>query len=110
MQTIIKDWYIIKILEPKTEAFFGQILWGTVVNDETNRFAMGGYVCSSLIKCIDLDLQLVITNSNSEYRLDGVGNDFSVYFSEVKLLDRGFSPEQIMKIRLAGTCDSNFKH
>lgn len=110
MQTIIKDWYIIKILEPKTEVFLGQILWGTIVNDETNRFMAGDYMSSSLIKSIDLDFQLVITNSNSEYRLEGEGNDCSVYFSEVKLLDRGFSPEQIMKLRLAGTCNRNFNH
>jgi hypothetical protein len=99
MQTIIKHWYIIKVLEPKNEKLLGQILWGIVVSDETNRFATGDYMCSSLIKNISLDLQLVITNSHREYRLQGEGNDFSVYFSEVKLLDRGFSPEQVIKIR-----------
>jgi len=110
MQTIIKHWYIIKVLEPKTEALLGQILWGIIVYDQTNRFAEGSYVSSSLIKDINLELKLVVTNSNSEYLLEGEGNDFSVYFSEVKLLDRGFSPEQIMKMRLSGACDSHFKH
>jgi len=110
MQTIIKNWYIIKVLEPNTEALIGQILWGTVVNDETNRFTDGDYMSSSLIKDINLDFRLVVTQSNSQYKLEGNGNEFSVYFSEVKLLDRGFSPEQIMKMRLSGACDSNFKH
>ena len=99
MQTIIKDWYIIKILEPKTEALLGQILWGTVVIDETNRFNSGDYISSSLIKDINLEAKLVVTQSNSEYKLEGNWNEFSVYYSEVKLLDRGFSPDQIIQIR-----------
>jgi len=110
MHTIIKDWYIIKILEPKTEAFLGQILWGTVVNDETNRFTAGDYMSSSLIKDINLDLQLVVTQSNSQYKLEGNGEEFLAYVSEVKLLDKGFSPEQIMKMRLSRVCDSDLKH
>lgn len=85
MQTIIKHWYIIKVLAPKTEEFLGKILWGTVVSDETSRFTVGGYMSSSVITDINLDLQLVVTQSNSEYLLEG--NDFSVYFPEVKLLD-----------------------
>jgi len=108
MQTIIKNWYIIKVLEPKTEAFFGQILWGTVVNDETNRFTAGDYMSSSLIRDINLDLQLVVTQSNSQYKLEGKGNEFSVYYFEVKLLDKGFSPDQIIQIRRSET--SSKKH
>jgi len=99
MQTIIKNWYIIKVLEPNTEALIGQILCGTVVNDETNRFTTGDYMSSSLIKDINLDLRLVVTQSNSQYKLEGNGNEFSVYYSEVKLLDRGVSPEKIIQIR-----------
>jgi len=110
MQTIIKNWYIIKVLEPKNESLLGQILWGTVVNDETNRFTAGDYMSSSLIKDINLDLQLVVTQSNNQYKLEGNGEEFLAYVSEVKLLDKGLSPEQIMKLRLAGTCDSNFNH
>jgi len=99
MQTIIKNWFIIKVLEPETEALLGQILWGTVVNDMTNRFTAGDYMSSSLIKDINLDLRLVVTQSNSQYKLKGNGNEFSVYYSEVKLLDRGVSPEKIIQIR-----------
>jgi len=99
MQTIIKSWYIIKVLEPKTEALLGQILWGTVVNDETNRFTAGDYMSSSLIRDINLDLRLVVTQSNSHYKLEGNGNEFSVYYSEVKLLDKGFSPDKIIQMR-----------
>ncbi len=99
MKTIVKHWYIIKVLDPKDESLLGQLLWGIVVNDERNRFNYGDYVSSSVIKEINLELKLVVTNSNSEYVIQGEGNEFSVYFSEVKLLDKGFSPEQILQVR-----------
>jgi len=99
MQTIIQDWYIIKVLDPKNEELLGQLLWGIVLADDTNRFRTGCYVCSSLIKTIDLKLNLVITQSNSRYKLDGKGSEFSAYFSEVKLLDKGFDPDQIIQLR-----------
>jgi len=99
MQTIIQDWYIIKVLDPKNEELIGQLLWGIVLTDDTNRFKTGCYVCSSLIKTIDLKFNLVITQSNNRYKLDGKGREFSAYFSEVKLLDKGFDPDQIIQIR-----------
>jgi len=99
VKTIVKHWYIIKVLDPKDESLLGQLLWGIVVNDERNRFNYGDYVSSSVIKEINLELKLVVTNSNSEYVIQGEGNEFSVYFSEVKLLDKGFSPEQILQVR-----------
>jgi len=99
VKTIVKHWYIIKVLDPKDESLLGQLLWGIVVNDESNRFNYGDYVSSSVIKEINLELKLVVTNSNSEYVIQGEGNEFSVYFSEVKLLDKGFSPEQILQVR-----------
>ena len=106
METIIQDWYIIKVIEPSNEVLHGQLLWGIVVIDETNRFNPKDYVCTSLIENINFELNLVVTKSNSQYKLYGKGKEFSVCFSEIELLDRGMSPDQIIKVRRSGAINS----
>ena len=42
MNTVVKDWIIVSVLDK--EQLIGEVLYGTVIDDMTCRFASGDYV------------------------------------------------------------------
>ena len=93
-QTVLRDWCIIKVVDQNKR--IGQLLWGFVV-DATERFEAGDYVCTSSIDVINNNV--ITTSKGRQYIVEGHGNEFTAYFDEVKLLRRGYSPEQVNRLR-----------
>jgi hypothetical protein len=96
MQTSVRDWYIIKVLEDQNLRV-GQLLWGVIVDDPSGRFSPGDYVSTSAIDKISKNI--IITAKGSHYVTQGAGREFTVSLSEVELLRRGYSPTQITRLR-----------
>jgi len=97
MQTIVRDWYIIKIVDDQRLTRVGQLLWGFIVADPTGRFNPGGYVCTSNIDKIENNT--ITTAKGSNYVTEGQGQEFTAYFSEVEIFRRGYSPTQVARLR-----------
>jgi hypothetical protein len=97
MNTIITDWVIVSVIGNKKP--IGIVLYGIVIDDMSCRFLKGDYVCSSNIKDINLDTQLVKTNSGSLYQILGNGKRAEIQIEEFELLRQGFNPDQIISIR-----------
>jgi hypothetical protein len=97
MQTRVRDWYIIKILDDERQSLIGQVLWGFVLYDDTGRFSCGDYVCTSLIEAIKDNL--IITASGSQYIVEGSGKEFEADIADVHQLRRGHSPFQVSRLR-----------
>ncbi|MGE6568156.1 DUF6957 family protein [Shewanella vesiculosa] len=96
IQTILRDWYIVKILDEK-QSLIGQVLWAFVVEDNTGRFNIGDYLCTSLI--VKINNNLIITASGSEYIVEGIGKEFEADIAELEQLRRGHSPFQVSRLR-----------
>jgi hypothetical protein len=97
MNTVLKDWYIVSILENGESV--GKVLWGICVEDETFRFDVGDYVCSSkIVEIIPAD-KLVKTVKSSTYLLEGDGTPAEVNVEDFELLRQGYSPAEIHRIR-----------
>jgi hypothetical protein len=97
MNTVIADWVIVSVIDNKKQA--GVVLYGIVIDDMSCRFLKGDYVCSSNIKDINLDNQLITTESGSLYQLLGSGKRAEIQIEEFELLRQGFNPDQIISIR-----------
>ncbi|WP_218417942.1 hypothetical protein [Alteromonas lipotrueae] len=93
MNTTVKDWYIVTVMDG--EQLVGEVLHGTVADDQTFRFFEGDYVTTSRIVSMDVKAQQVITASNSYYALKGSGKRAIIDLDDFELLRHGFSPEQI---------------
>ncbi len=93
-QTVLRDWYIIKVVDQGKR--IGQLLWGYVV-DDTECFEAGDYVCTSAIDVIHNNV--ITTSKDRQYVVQGTGKEFTAHFSEVDLLRRGYSPEQVVRLR-----------
>ena len=97
MNTVLKDWHIVSILE--NGELVGKVLWGICVEDETFRFDAGDYVCSSKIVEIIPAAKLVKTIKGSAYLLEGDGTTTDVNVEDFELLRQGFSPDEIHRVR-----------
>jgi len=97
MNTIIKDWVIVSIID--NEKVIGKVLWGIVIDDMSCRFLKGDYVCSSTINDINIYNQLIKTQSGSLYQILGDGKRAEIKIEEFELLRQGFNPDQIISIR-----------
>jgi hypothetical protein len=97
MNTVICDWWIVSIID--NDITVGKILWGIVIDDMSCQFLKGDYVCSSMITDINIDSQLVKTQSGSLYQILGKGKREKIKMEEHELLLQGFNPEQIITIR-----------
>ena len=97
MNTVISDWWIVSIID--NDITVGKILWGTVIEDMSCRFLKGDYVCSTMIVVININNQLIKTQSGSLYQILGDGKRAKVKMEEYDLLLHGFNPEQIIAIR-----------
>ncbi len=97
MNTVICDWWIVSIID--NDITVGKILWGTVIEDMSCRFLKGDYVCSSMITDINIDTQLIKTQTGSLYQILGNGKRTKIKMEEHELLRQGFNPEQIISIR-----------
>tara|TARA_B110000211_G_C14075097_1_gene551676 strand:- start:1891 stop:2208 length:318 start_codon:yes stop_codon:yes gene_type:complete len=97
MNTVISDWWIVSIID--NNMLVGKILWGTVIDDMSCRFIKGDYVSSSTIIDINIDSQLIKTESGSLYQILGKGKRAKIKMEEHELLRQGFNPEQIISIR-----------
>lgn len=97
MNTVISDWWIVSIID--NDITVGKILWGTVIEDMSCRFLKGDYVCSTMIVVININNQLIKTQSGSLYQILGDGKRAKVKMEEYDLLLQGFNPEQIIAIR-----------
>lgn len=98
MNTIVTDWYIVYVMEGKNHV--GKVIWGTVVDDMTGRFATGDYLCTSQIIKVDSSNQLITTSSGSLYRVIGKSKKAIIDFNDFELLRNGFSPEMINQLNL----------
>jgi len=96
MQTIVRDWYIIKIID-SADNLVGQLLWGYIVEDPSDRFSTGDYVATSAIDKISKNT--IITAKGSHYVTEGSGQEFTALLSEVDMLRRGYSPTQVARLR-----------
>lgn len=101
MITELKEWFIVSIYENafSESQYEGSVLWGIVLNDETMRFSLGDYVCSSLIKNINQDKNQILTKTGSSYLLVDKGCEAQIYLNEFPLLRRGFNPDEIKRMR-----------
>ena len=91
MNTVVKDWIIVSVLDD--EQLIGEVLYGTVIDDMTCRFASGDYVSTSQI--MNFDSSLITTATGSLYQVLGKGRRAIVDFDDFELLRNGFSPEHI---------------
>ena len=97
MNTIIKDWVIVSIIDNKKS--IGKVLWGIVIDDMSCRFLRGDYVCSTMITNINIDSQLIKTQSGSLYQILGHGGQAKIKREEHDLLRQGFNLAQIIGLR-----------
>lgn len=97
MNTIITDWILVSVIDNKKP--IGKVLYGIVIDDMSCRFLKGDSVCSSILKDINLDNQLIKTQSGSLYQVLGRGKKAEIQIEEFELLRQGFSPDQIVAIR-----------
>jgi hypothetical protein len=97
MNTIITDWVIVSVIDNKKQT--GVVLYGIVIDDMSCRFLKGDYVCSSNIKDINHDNQLITTESGSLYQILGSDKRAEIQIEEFELLRQGFNPDQIISIR-----------
>jgi len=97
MNTVISNWWIVSIID--NDMLVGKILWGTVIDDMSCRFIKGDYVSSSTIIDINVDSQLIKTESGSLYQILGKGRRAKIRMEEHELLRQGFNPAQIIAIR-----------
>jgi hypothetical protein len=91
MNTIVKDWIIVSVLD--NEQLIGEVLYGTVIDDMTCRFATGDYVSTSQI--MNFNSSLITTATGSLYQILGKGRRAMIDFDDFELLRNGFSPEHI---------------
>lgn len=96
-QTTVRDWYIIKIFDRQTSKQVGRILWGYVLEDASDRFEPGCYVCTSAINLIQNNI--ITTAKKRHYAVEGKGKEFDAYFDEIELLRKGYSPSQVTRLR-----------
>lgn len=99
MKTLVIDWQIVSIIDE--QHCYGELLYAIVITDETLRFNVGDYVCSSKIESVDLEQLIVTTIKGSTYELQGDGKNAEIEFKYLKLLKQGFSPEVINQLNLA---------
>jgi len=99
MNTIVTDWCIVSVMEGKDR--IGEVIWGTIVDDMTCRFATGDYLCTSQIMKVNSSNQLITTSSGSLYQVIGKGKKAIIDFDDFELLRNGFSPEQIRTLNCA---------
>jgi hypothetical protein len=97
MNTIVKDWIIVSVLDD--EQLIGEVLYGTVIDDMTCRFASGDYVSTSQI--MNIDSSLITTATGSLYQVLGKGRRAIIDFDDFELLRNGFSPEHIKALNQA---------
>lgn len=90
MITTVKSWSLVTIND-EDNSF--RILWGVV--EHSNKFKRGHYVCTSRIKSIKDDL--VITKSDSVYKLLGKGDEHTTSYAGLLLLGKGISPKELCK-------------
>ncbi len=98
MNTIVTDWCIVSVMEGKDR--IGEVIWGTIVDDMTCRFATGDYLCTSPIVKVNSSNQLIMTSSGSLYQVIGTGKKAIIDFDDFELLRNGFSPEMINQLNL----------
>jgi len=99
MNTIVTDWYIVSVMEGKDQ--IGKVIWGTIVDDMTCRFANGDYLCTSAIIKVNSSNQLITTTSGNLYQVLGKGKRAIIDFNDFELLRNGFSPDMINQLNLA---------
>lgn len=99
MNTIVKDWQIVSLIEG--DDLIGRVLFAAVIEDTSCRYRKDDYVCTSKIKSISIERNLVFTHSGSVYQILGEGAKAEIDFKDFELLRNGFSPQQINKLNLA---------
>lgn len=99
MNTIVSDWCIVSVM--KGREHIGEVIWGTIVEDTTFRFATGDYLCTSTIVKVNSSNQLITTSSGSLYQVLGKGKKAIIDFDDFELLRNGFSPKMINQLNLA---------
>lgn len=100
MQTAIKNFYVIEVMEDETKRPMGTVLFGQVVADQTGKYEVGSFVCSSLITAIDPVKKIVTTESATQYLLaEDTGKKAMAYLSELPLLRNGYTPMQVKALR-----------
>ena len=90
MKTVVKDWYIVSILDEKKQ-LAAKKLWGIVVSDETHRFEPEWYVYTSNI--VRIENNFVYTKSGNTYKRIGFGKEIKTNYQAWLLMRYGFNPE-----------------
>tara|TARA_R110002167_G_scaffold137654_1_gene324738 strand:+ start:35080 stop:35397 length:318 start_codon:yes stop_codon:yes gene_type:complete len=99
MKTVVKDWYIVSVLDD--DVLVGKVLYGIVVDDLSVRFLKDDFVSTSPIVKINLEAQLIQTQTGSYYQTLGCGQSAEIQIKDFELLRHGFNPEQINQLNLS---------
>src|SRR3954466_4482090 len=97
MKTVLKDWFVVSIVDGliHTQEGAWEVLWGIVVEDNTDRFPGDGYCCTSRIYEFDQEKLLIQTVNGSIYQLVGFGQSATVDLKVLKQMRAGCSPAEI---------------
>lgn len=90
--TTVKNAFIVSVIGENNFSI-AEILWGTVVNDETGCLRSGDYCCTSPI--VGEESNRLITNSGNYYDTIGLVEKIDVPISDLHLLINGVSPRDI---------------
>lgn len=93
MTTTVKNWYIVTVMDGDVRV--GSVIYADVIEDESFRFSIGDYVCTSKLVEINPEHNLAKTASGSDYKLIGRGRKAIIDLDDFELLRNGFSPLQI---------------
>lgn len=93
MTTTVKNWFFVTVMDGDVRV--GSVIYADVIEDESFRFSIGDYVCTSNLVEINPEHNLAITASGSDYKLIGKGRKAIIDFDDFELLRNGFSPLQI---------------
>ena len=102
MKTIVEKCFIVSIIDDNK--LIGDVLWATIIKDQTLRLLKSDYVCSSRINSIDEPTafnKLIITNSKRTYQYEGTLRRAEVTFNEFALIRQGFRLDDIYELRKA---------
>lgn len=102
LKTYLKDATILSVYDFKNneKIFLGKMLFGIVINDETNRFEPNFRVITSTIK--SQECFVFITKSGNCYVTNDEPKNLDITFVEFVVMRNGlYSPSEILEMRQA---------
>jgi len=98
VKTLLKNTYYVTVYDDQNSLWFN-VVWGIVVEDERKKFPVDGYVTSSCVLDVDLDLGYFFTKSGTQYIATTGVTSTNMMWYDFPLLQAGYSPDEIKDIR-----------